>query len=100
MAPIRGEVTMKRFSGRSAWACAAVIAVSVGIAMIGSTAKAQNGWGDDASQDAAKKVPPPPPPPPLQIAGPWVGTIQDSHQGPGTVSLSFTEKKGSKTKST
>jgi plastocyanin len=88
--------------GLSVWACAVVIAVSASVALVGSTAKAQNGWGDDASSDGvnAKKTPPPPPPPPLQIAGPWTGTIQDSHQGAGTINLTLTEKKGSKTKST
>ena len=93
---------LKTTWGLSVWACAVVVAVSTSVALVGSTAKAQNGWGDDASSDGvnAKKTPPPPPPPPLQIGGPWTGTIQDSHQGAGTVNLTLTEKKGSKTKST
>jgi len=93
---------MKVKSFGSAWICGVVVAVSASMAMVGSTARAQNGWADDASQSvaSAKKTPPPPPPPPLDVAGPWVGTIQDSHQGSGTVSLSFTEKSASKTKST
>jgi plastocyanin len=93
---------MKIFSGYSAGTRAVVVALGVSIALIASTARAQNGWGDGGSESVAgaKKAPPPPPPPPLDVAGPWVGTIQDSHQGPGTVSLSFTEKSASKTKST
>ena len=92
----------RKNSSFSAWLCGAILAVSAGVALIGSTTHAQSDWGDNQSPDsvAAKKVPPPPPPPPLQIAGSWAGTIQDSQQGPGTISLTFTEKKSSKTKST
>jgi plastocyanin len=92
-----GENLMKLISFWSAGVCAVVIAVAVSIALIGSTAKAQNGWGDDAAQSGDAKKPPPPPP--LAIAGNWTGTIQDSKQGPGTVAITFTEK-ASKVKGT
>jgi plastocyanin len=83
-----------------AWVCGVIVAVCATVALVSSTLNAQSGWGNDQSADAvaAKKVPPPPPPPPLQIDGPWLGTIQDSLQGAGTVSITFTEGKPSKTK--
>lgn len=81
----------------SAWACAIIIGVSAMVALMGSLASAQTGWGTGVSEDAAAKKPPPPPP--LQIAGSWNGTIQDNIKGPGTINLTFTEKIG-KTKAT
>jgi plastocyanin len=92
----------KKNSVFSAWACGVIVAACATVASMDSASRAQTGWGDDQSSSAvaAKKVPPPPPPPPLQVAGPWVGTIVDSHEGPGTVNLTFTETKASKIKST
>jgi len=81
--------------GLSAWACAIIVGVAAN-ALIASAAQA--GWGTSPEQSAAaaKK---PPPPPPLQIAGTWNGTIQDSKQGTGSFSITFTEKTA-KTKAT
>jgi plastocyanin len=94
---------MMKTKGRvSAWTVAiigavATVAVSATIGLMGSAAHAQTGWGSPAAEDDAAKKPPPPPP--LGIAGTWNGTIDDSKAGPGTVSLTFTEK-ASKTKGT
>jgi plastocyanin len=86
---------MKEISFGSLRTCVAVAAVSIGIALISSTAKAQSEWGNNGSQSAdnAKKAPPPPP---IEISGTWDGTIQDSKNGPGMLSLTFTEKSNTK----
>ena len=83
--------------GLSGWV-GAVVAVSATVGLMGSAAYAQNGWNDyrASSIEAAKK---PPPPPPVSVPGSWVGTIQDSNQGQGSLALVFTEK-ASKTKGT
>ena len=64
-----------------------------------STALAQDGPNDYRSSGVEAGAKKPPPPPPISIAGSWVGTIQDNIKGPGTVSLTFTEKVA-KTKAT
>ena len=101
-AAIRGRTIVKEISIFSTWVCGVILAATASVALMSSTAQGQTGCGDDDSQNsvAAKKVPPPPPLPPLQIAGSWAGNIQDSQQGSGTVSLSFTEKTSTKIKST
>jgi plastocyanin len=92
---------VKTIWGFSAWAGALIVTVSVTIALTGSLARAQTGWGDDSSDAlTAKKVPPPPPPPPLAVAGAWAGNIQDSKQGLGNITVAFTEGKAAKGKST
>jgi len=71
-------------------ALAFVLALSAGAMLAGSGAYAQSGWNRDASREPdAKKTPPPPP---IQIAGSWIGPIQDSKAGNGTINLTFTEK--------
>jgi plastocyanin len=86
---------MKEISFGSLGTCAAIAAVSIGIALISSTAKAQSEWGNDGPQSVAnvKKTPPPPP---IEISGTWDGTIQDSKNGPGMLSLTFTENSNAK----
>jgi plastocyanin len=93
---------MRTFPAFLAWLCGGILAVFIGIALIGSTTHAQSDWGTNGSDDVvgAKKVPPPPPPPPLQIAGPWAGSIVDSLEGPGNVAITFTEGKAAKGKAT
>ena len=86
---------MKEVSIFSAWVSGVILAATASVALMSSTAHAQTGRGISASEAAAARKPPPPPP--IEIGGTWDGTIQDSKNGPGTVSLTFTEK-GSKTK--
>jgi plastocyanin len=78
------------------WAYAISLAAIAIVALIGSPANAQSGWGRDTSSDLSEQKEPPAPP--LQIAGYWSGTIQDPEQGTGDLSVFFTQK-SSKTKS-
>jgi plastocyanin len=83
---------MTKSWGLSAWACAIMVGISVS-GLISSTAFAQTG-GDDNDTESVPDAKKPPPPPPLQISGSWDGTIQDNIKGPGTISLTLTEKIG------
>ena len=76
------------------WACGISLAAIAIVALIGSPANAQSGWGRDTSSDASEQKGPLAPP--LQIAGYWSGTIQDPEQGTGSLSVFFTEKSSKK----